>query len=300
MLSYRHAYHAGNIGDALKHPLLCLLIRALQRKDKPLFFLDTHAGTGLYDLDAEPAQKNKEFMHGAVRLWRARPSTPLLQDYLSCLRELNLNSDTHLRYYPGSPQIVRHLLRPGDRMLLREQNRKDIQALQHTFGNDRCVTIEQGDGYQALRAHLPPREKRGLVLIDPSYEDPDEFDRLVEQIVLAHKRWPGGIYAIWYPLLARYPIARFLRQIRDTGIPKVFRAELAALPLDNPVGLNGSGLLIVNTPFQIDTQVQELVPWLWRTICPSQQGSYRCAWLVPEQTPEPPGSAGLEPLDDNA
>ncbi len=283
MLSYRHAYHAGNLGDVLKHPLLCLLLRALQKKPKPLFYLDTHAGTGRYDLMTAEAQKNQEFLQGAVRLWQARRAPPELQPYLQCLRILNPGDDARLRYYPGSPWLASKILRPDDRLLLRDMNRNDCNALRALFKHDRRVTVEVGDGYQALRAHLPPRERRGLVLIDPSYENPGEFDAIVKHLQFAVKRWAGGVYVVWYPLMARYPVAGFLRQMAESGIPKIYVAELSAYPSDNPVGLNGSGMLIVNPPYQFDVSASTLTAWLWQTLALGQ-GGYRNEWLTADSS----------------
>jgi len=284
MLSYRHAFHAGNFVDVFKHVVIIALIEALKRKETPFCYLDTHAGAGRYNLRSPSAQKNREYAQGIGRLWKIRLAPPEVQGYLSLVRAIN-GGDTAgkhvpLCYYPGSPRLVRALLRPQDRMVLTELHPTDFPALKAEFANDRQVVVHHLDGYQGLKSFLPPKERRGLVLIDPAFEDPDEFTHLVEHLQTAVRRWATGVYAIWYPLVAGYPLARFHQAIVAADIPKVLVAQLSVYPEDNPLGLNGCGMLIINPPWLIDEQLSRLLPWLWKTLSVNEQGGHRLEWLM--------------------
>ena len=194
MLSYRHMYHAGNFADVFKHALLSRLLVALSAKDKPYFYLDTHAGIGLYDLTHSWAQKAREYDSGIGRLWTAKEVPSLFDPYLKIVRALN--PDGRLRYYAGSPLVARRLMRPADRMALVELNKVDHEELQTVFGPEKHVAVELMDAYQALKAYVPPAERRGLVLIDSSFDRPRELDRVVKALKDAHSRWATGMYAI--------------------------------------------------------------------------------------------------------
>jgi 23S rRNA (adenine2030-N6)-methyltransferase len=286
MLSYRHGFHAGNFADVFKHVVLTLLIDALKRKETPFCYLDTHAGAGRYDLGSAHAQKNREHTEGIGRLWKVRDAPPEIRDYLAIVRAFNGEESSGkrvpLRYYPGSPRLVRALLRPQDRMVLTELHPTDFETLKEEFAGDRQVAVHHLDGYQGLKSFLPPKERRGLVLIDPAFEDSEEFKQLAGHLQTAVHRWTTGIYAIWYPLVADYPLARFHRAIKNSGIPKVLLIELSVYPEDNPVGLNGSGVLIVNPPWLIDEQLEGLLPRLWKSLSVNGQGGYRMEWLREE------------------
>jgi 23S rRNA (adenine2030-N6)-methyltransferase len=280
--SYRHAYHAGNIGDVLKHAILSLLVRALLRKASPFFFLDTHAGSGLYDLTSLSAQKTKEYQHGIARVLNAPDPPAALAPYLAIVAQYNAGARQPLRYYPGSPGLVLKLRRDIDRMVLVELNRHDAESLRAAVSGEPAVQVQQGDGWRALKAYVPPKERRGMVLIDPAYENPEEFERVTSNLLVAYRRWPTGVYVVWYPLLAAYPIRQFQDTLKRSGIRKVLFVELAVHPLNNPVGLNGSGIVIVNPPWQFDTDTHAVLPWLHNALLESGQGEHRCEWLVPE------------------
>ncbi len=284
LLSYRHIYHAGNFADVFKHAILVLLLRALQRKDKPLCYLETHAGAGRYDLHSEQARKNAEFKGGIHRLWRAKSPPPEIEDYLLAVRAINGGQPGRAppRYYPGSPVIARSVLRPQDRMVLSELHPADYELLQAEFREYPRVVVHRMDGYQALKAFLPPPERRGLVLMDPAFELPGELDRVVEGLILAHRRWESGVFALWYPILPRLPLSAFFDSLRDSGIRKILLCELCPYPEDNPVGLNGTGMVIVNPPWRVEEHLQILLPWLWSRLTYRQQGRHRVTWLVPE------------------
>ena len=280
MLSYRHSFHAGNFADVLKHGVLALLLDALRRTETPFCYIETHAGVGRYDLQGAAAQKTGEWRDGIARLWSAAEPPQAAVPYLEAVRALN--GDGKLRFYPGSPRIARHLLRQQDRMVLMELHPADLPLLQQEFSGDRRVAVRHQDGHTGLKAFLPPQEKRGLVLIDPSYEVKDEFDRVVETLQESHRRWPTGIYALWYPILNRASIDRLHRRLRDSGMRKILYAELSLRPDDTPFGMNGSGMLIVNPPWQLDQQLGSLLPWLAHHLDSERRGHHAMEWLVPE------------------
>ncbi len=280
MLSYRHGFHAGNFADVFKHLILTQLVEALLRKEKPFCYLDTHAGAGIYDLSSAMAKKNREFSGGIARLWNRTDLPAAVHDYLAVVRSLNPTAE--LRIYPGSPRIVRHFLRPKDRMILCDLHSKEAQDLEQEFAGDRQTKIHHLDGYQGLKAFLPPPERRGLVLIDPAFELKDERARLLEAFAAAYKRWPTGIYAIWYPIQDKPTVDWFHRQLARTGIPKILAAELRIHDEDMPLRMNGTGMIIVNPPWQLDRQLETLGPWLWQALSPEGQGGFRQTWLAGE------------------
>jgi 23S rRNA (adenine2030-N6)-methyltransferase len=280
MFSYRHHYHAGNFADVFKHVILVELIRSLQLKDKPFCVLDTHAGSGRYDLHADPARRTGEFSGGIGRLWGQAGLSSELESYLNLVRTLN-GSGT-LRWYPGSPRLIRTLLRPSDRLLVSELHNRDFPVLKAEFAADRQVAVHQLDGYQALKAFLPPRERRGLVFLDPPYEDKDEFKRLSAALSLVHRRWPGGIVAIWYPILIRAVSLRFHSALKALGIPRILCAELGLYPYDVPMGMRGCGMILVNPPWRLDHTLYRLLPELLHRLNGDAQGETQLTWLVAE------------------
>jgi 23S rRNA (adenine2030-N6)-methyltransferase len=284
VLGYRHAFHAGNFADVLKHAALALLIEALKQKPKPLLYLETHAGAGGYDLTASPAIDRGEFRAGVARLWgRSAAAPPELAPYLEAVRASNpacSGGRAPLRSYPGSPRIARHLLRPGDRMVLCELHPADHRALKAEFAGDPQVGVHRRDGYEALKAFLPPPEHRGLVLIDPAYERPGEWSHAASALELAWRRWPTGVLAAWYPRFAQAPLGQLTRGVEHSGIRPVLRLELDVHAADSPGGLNGSGLLIVNPPWQTDGAFARLLGWLHPRLAPTGQGGWRVEWLA--------------------
>lgn len=273
MLSYRHIFHAGNFADVFKHAIVSLLLQALKRKDKPFFYLDTHAGSGRYDLQNNAARKNAEHLYGIVKLWAQNNPPTLLRPYLDTIAALNTPGD--LRYYPGSPRLVRQLLRPTDRMVLCERHATDFDWLSKEFEGDSQASLHQQDGYQALKAFLPPSERRGLVLIDPAFELPDERERLLKALALAYRRWPTGIYAVWYPILDRDINNAFYRRLHDNGITKILIAELCVGPETSGLGMYGTGLAIINPPWQLDVELKTVLPFLQAVLAENNQGSWR-------------------------
>lgn len=288
MLSYRHGFHAGNFADVFKHVVLTMLLQALARKDKPYVYVDTHAGAGRYDLHSEAARKHREFLSGIARVWGEREAPAAVTAYLEAVAALNggaarlADPGAVPRWYPGSPRIARHLLRGGDRMVLGELHSGEAPLLQREFAHDRSVQVVRGDGYHLLKSHLPPVERRGLVLIDPSYERREEIDHIVAALREGLQRWATGTYAIWYPVMPKVPAAALHRRIVAAGTPKVLCAELCVLPDDSPLGMNGAGMIIVNPPFQLDAELQQLLPWLHQRLAVDRQGRAEVRWLAPE------------------
>jgi 23S rRNA (adenine2030-N6)-methyltransferase len=279
MLSYQHEYHAGNHADVLKHVTLTLALQALQRKDSPLRALDGWAGSGLYDLTGREARFNAEHETGIGRLLAAKSTPPALESYLRLVRASNRGE--RLRYYPGSPRIARGLLRPADHLVLMELHPRAVGALRRNFAADRQVHIHRRDAFEGVPALLPPPERRGLVLVDPSYELKEDFQRVVTVLQASHRRWPRGCYLIWYPLIRDRAAERFAGSVAATTIRRILRIELQ-VQSNLFTGMRGSGLLIVNPPFGLEKQLRALLPWLWETLAVDGRGGFAAAWLVPE------------------
>lgn len=280
MLSYRHHFHAGNFADVMKHAVLTLLVQSLQHKDKGFAYLDTHAGVGRYDLQTSEAQQTLDYQNGIARLYDMAKVPQSVGAYLNAVRQFN--NFTKLRFYPGSPRLVRSLLRPQDRMTLVELHPTDIKLLGAEFLNDKQVVVYHQDGYQGIKAFLPPAERRGLVLIDPAFELKTEWKSLVAGLQEGWRRWPTGMYALWYPIQERAEVKRFYRQLSQTDIPKILAAELCIYPDDTAKNLNGSGMVIVNPPHQLEKQLRTMLRWLWENLSVDGQGGSRVEWLVPE------------------
>lgn len=281
-MNYRHSYHAGNFADVFKHVQLTLLLQALRRKESPFCYLDTHAGTGRYDLQGTTAQKTGEYLQGVMRFWLRDgviESAPAA-DYLAAVRALN--PDGELRYYPGSPRIARHFLRPQDRMVLMELHPEDAVFLKREFRGDKQVHVHCADGYTGLKAFLPPPEKRGLVLIDPPFEDGNEFERLTDGLRIAYQRWPTGILALWYPLKDNDHVHHFHRQLVASGMRKLLLVEMHLHAHPSVNTLYGCGMIIVNPPWQMDEKLRVLLPQLLASLQPGGEGKTRVEWLVPE------------------
>ncbi|HUO80913.1 MAG TPA: 23S rRNA (adenine(2030)-N(6))-methyltransferase RlmJ [Steroidobacteraceae bacterium] len=280
-MNYRHAYHAGNFADVLKHVTLVALLEHLGRKEAPYFYLDTHAGRGDYPLAAAETQRAGEYRDGILRLVDAAGPPPAVARYLDLVRELGYEQG-HLASYPGSPRVAVALLRVADRAALCELEPREADALRSLLRGDPRAQVHERDGYEALLALLPPREKRGLVLIDPPFEQPDEFERVERALYLAHDRWPGGVYAVWYPIKAGGADGRFLARLAASGIRRQLVAELTVARDDSPGGLNGAGMLIINPPWQLDERLGAALPWLQQRLAAAGRGRWRVSWLVPE------------------
>ena len=283
MLSYRHAFHAGNFADVHKHIVLSLLVESLLRKDAPFCYLDSHAASGRYDLHSTEAQKNGEYRQGILRLWQQVSVPDAVRPYLGAVQALNNPEITaEPRYYPGSPRIVRQFLRPQDRMILTELHPADFQRLQQEFAADRQVAVHHLDGYQGLKAFLPSQERRGLVLIDPAFERRDETRHMIEALQTACRHWAQGVYALWFPITNRSALDGFYQKLKKTGIRKILSCELCIRPPLTARHLNGSLMVIINPPWQTDDKLRAIQPWLATILADKGQGSHSVEWLVGE------------------
>lgn len=283
-MNYRHAYHAGNFADVLKHVVLVMLVEQLKKKPAPFFYLDTHAGRGRYDLSEAAAQRSGEYKNGIARVLDAPAArlAPEIAAYARLVRESAGKGHSAITAYPGSPLIVARLRRDADRLVLLETQPKEAAALRAAVGAARRVSVLESDGYAALKAHLPPRENRGLVLIDPPYESDLEFDRVLAGLELAHGRWPTGTYCVWYPLTDRAGPLRFRGNLERSGIRRILDVQLRVLPGDAQVGMAGAGLVIVNPPWLLDERLGELLPQLHALLADDGCGGTSVEWLVPE------------------
>jgi 23S rRNA (adenine2030-N6)-methyltransferase len=263
----------------VKHIVQSLILSSLQEKDKPFVYHDTHSGVGRYDLTHEWSEKTGEYKQGIARLWQ-QPNLPAeLDSYLNAIKALNNNGE--LRYYPGSPCIAKSHLRAQDRMVLTELHPSDYPLLEQEFHRDRQVSLYKEDGFQRLKASLPPKERRGLVLIDPPYELAHEYRDVVKAIGASHKRFANGIYAIWYPVVNRYDIDDMVEGLQALGIRKILQIELGVSPDSNERGMTASGMIVINPPWKLESQMQSLLPLLKTAIAPAT-GHWKVDWIVPE------------------
>lgn len=282
-MNYRHAYHAGNFADVVKHAVLARLVDYLKQKDKAFRVIDTHAGIGLYDLSAAAAAKTGEWKGGIGRLIDAQlepAAAPLLAGYLDAVRAANPKGG--LKRYPGSPAIVRHLLRKQDRLSAIELHPQDAARLKALFDGDFQVRVMQLDGWLALGAHLPPKEKRGLVLIDPPFEEGGEFLRLREWLAKAHRRWPGGIYALWYPIKDRQAVAKFRKGLAESGIARILEIALRIRTSSDERRLDGTGMIVVNPPFTLERELRVILPELCAIMAVDDGSAWKLEWLAGE------------------
>jgi 23S rRNA (adenine2030-N6)-methyltransferase len=281
-VNYRHAFHAGNFADVFKHALLTRILVYLMRKETPLRYIDTHAGVGQYNLSADEAVRTGEWRDGIGRLAEAdipADARDLLKPYLDILR---LTPGVAPQSYPGSPVIAQRLLRPIDRLTMCELHEHDARMLNRAIGRDRRVKAIRIDGYVGLNAYIPPVERRGLVLIDPPFEDRDEFDRLAAAIEGAWAKWPTGCYALWYPLKRPLEAAAFARRLGGGDLRRVLRLELDVDTVVEDRPLAGNGMIVVNPPFPLEAEARVILPWLSRTLARGTGAGWRVDWLAGE------------------
>lgn len=284
MLSYRHAFHAGNHADVLKHMVLVETLRHLLRKATPLWYVDTHAGVGEYRLDPKPPAGQAEWLNGIARLWDEPAPPAALAPYLDLVRALN--PDGKLRRYPGSPRLAAEMLRSEDKAWLYELQPSDFPKLQQQFRDCRNVRCTAADGFAALRGLLPPAPRRGLVFIDPSYELKSDYSRLVETLEDALRRFETGCYLVWYPIVQRAEAlelpARLLRLGSPSGPARWLRAELRVqAPPAGGYGLYGSGMFVINPPWTLPAMLQDLLPWLARRLALDERASQSVQFRLP-------------------
>ncbi len=285
-MNYRHGFHAGNFADVFKHVLLSRALAYLIQKPAALRFIDTHAGAGRYDLDDEAGRRSPEWRDGVARLLKAKPPAPiadLLAPYLAAVGQFDPETGRPLSY-PGSPAIAQHMLRADDRIALCEAHPKEHERLMEALGRDRRLRISSADGYMSLNAYLPPPERRGLVLIDPPYEAPDEAALVTAALAKALGKWPRGVYLLWRPIKGGLEDARFLNAIRALGAPNVLGLELdvgAVAPgPHSPSPLHRNGLLFVNPPFGLVEEARLLMPYLTKLLTRAGQGEFVVDWVT--------------------
>jgi 23S rRNA (adenine2030-N6)-methyltransferase len=266
MLSYRHAFHAGNHADVLKHAVVVQLLHYLSKKDKAYWYIDTHAGAGAYALREGYATRNAEFDTGIGKLWGRSDLPPMLSDYVDEVAALNPDGD--LRFYPGSPYLAWRLMREQDRMRLFELHSTEIDVLRHRFHDaGRRVMIYAGDGFDGIKPLLPPPPRRALVLIDPSYEDKRDYSRTIKCVEDGLQRFATGTYAVWYPQVTRPESQRFPEQLKRLQEKNWLHVSLSVKrPPHDGFGLFGSGMFIVNPPYTLVAALKETMPWLVKTL----------------------------------
>ena len=274
-MNYRHSFHAGNSADVVKHSLLIALVRALQLKEGALSLIDTHAGCGLYDLTGDEAQRTGESAQGVLRAF-ADPS-PLLDDYRAAVQAVN--SDALPQRYPGSPQVLAQLLRAQDLLVLNEKHPEDVQVLRGVMRGT-AAAVHQRDAYEFWLAMLPPRTARGVVVVDPPYEQTDERARITATLAAAHRKWAHGVTMIWYPLKDRAAHSRWKDKLSKLGIPKLLSVEHWLYDSDQPGAYNGAGLFIVNPPYAFMQTLPPLLEALRGALAPEgHRGKIAADWL---------------------
>jgi 23S rRNA (adenine2030-N6)-methyltransferase len=282
-MNYQHAFHAGNFADVHKHVVLARILTHLRAKPAAFRVIDTHAGAGRYDLLAAEPTRSGEWRDGIALVWAAAaqhrlgaPVSELLAPYLAAVAACN--PDGGLRTYPGSPLVTQHLLRPQDRLIACELEPRSAAALVATLRGDRRAKALALDGWTAIGAYVPPKERRGLVLVDPPFEEASDFMRLSGALATAHRKWPTGIYLLWYPIKTREAPDALARRLERLAIAKILRCEIMLGTAQAEVGLVGSGLIVVNPPFTLEADLRVLLPALSRILAP--QGSHQIGWLT--------------------
>jgi 23S rRNA (adenine2030-N6)-methyltransferase len=292
-MNYRHAFHAGNFADVVKHAVLSRLLVHLCGKPAPYRAIDTHAGAGLYDLAGPEAGRSGEWRNGIGRLMGggiAGAGLPpagtegslrsLLGPYLDAVAACN--PPGRIATYPGSPALIRAFLRAQDRLVACELEPSAAASLKRNFGQDRRIKLIAIDGWTALNAYVPPKERRGLVLIDPPFEDSGDFPRLAQGLETAHRKWANGTYLLWYPIKAREQPEALARRLRRSGIGKILRAEVGIAPLVDPARLSGCGLIVVNPPWTLEQELHIMLPALVPILAGADRGGARIDWISGE------------------
>ena len=285
-MNYRHHFHAGNFADVMKHVLLLQLLTRLNAKDKPYRYIDTHGGAGKYDLSSAAAQKSGEFLTGIHRLVKlddsiTRNAPEGIKQYLNNVEQMRATFGKGA--YPGSPWFALEAMRDIDKATVFEMQPDVFQQLDHNI-YDKRMGLHQRDAYEGLFGVIPPKEKRGLVMIDPPYEiERKDFPQLVELLHAAHNKWPTGVFAVWYPIKDRAMIERFEKKMFKTGIRRQLICEICVWPDDTPVGLNGCGLLVINPPWKFSEDADQALQWLFPHLRMSENGGHAAVrWLVGE------------------
>lgn len=280
-MNYRHAFHAGNFADVLKHIILVRALTYLKRKPNPFRVVDTHAGIGVYDLKSETARKTDEWRAGIQKI-KSETFSPevldVLQPYLDAIDAENSNGE--LRFYPGSPKLVARLMRPDDRLIANELHSEDAEQLRRAFGSRRQVKVMALDGWTVLKAVLPPKERRGLTLIDPPFEHPGEFDRLVQSVREHQRRFATGVMMLWYPIKDRRRVNRFYNQIASLDVANCLLSELAIDQIVEDGPVKATGVVVINPPFSLYDELTCVLPALCTSLGQSRAATFDLKWLA--------------------
>jgi 23S rRNA (adenine2030-N6)-methyltransferase len=282
-MNYRHAYHAGNFADVFKHAVLCRLLVYLREKPAAFRVIDTHAGAGLHDLTGKESSRTGEWRDGIGRLLAATLEPEiraLLAPYLDAVAAAN--PPGRLTSYPGSPTLVRGLLRRQDRLIACELEPQAARTLARNLHGDVRVKTIAIDGWTALSAYVPPKERRGVAMVDPPFEEPDDFTQLAKGLEIAHRKWPTGIYLLWYPVKEPAEVLAFTRRLVRSGIAKIMRLELVVAPGADATKLQGCGLIVVNPPWTLETELTRLLPALAGVLSRDGIGKVKLEWLAGE------------------
>jgi 23S rRNA (adenine2030-N6)-methyltransferase len=282
MLSYRHSFHAGNFADVLKHSVTVQILKYLTLKPKPIYYLDTHSGAGAFTLSDNEAQKNREYENGIGQLWplldELENCPGLVKDYLETVQQFN--PQTELQTYPGSPWFAQHLLRAQDRLDFFDLHPNESQILRKNFAGDKRIHVYPKDGFHACMSQLPPKEKRGYVLMDPPYEIKTDYAKAVETLIKAHKKFANATYALWYPVVERHRIQSMEKAFIDSGIRNIQLFELG-IAKDGDQGMTASGMIVIHPPWKLMETLQAGLPFLSERLG-GARGHYRAEQLVPE------------------
>jgi 23S rRNA (adenine2030-N6)-methyltransferase len=278
-MNYRHIYHAGNFADVFKHCVLIVLAQSLLKKTGPILFLETHAGIGKYDLTSAVAQKTREYENGATRIYNLHNNLPTIKTYQNIIHIINAHTKT-LHFYPGSPLIIRYLMRTQDYMALIELHQEDIKLLKRCFYQDQQVAVHLANGYHSLKAFLPPKHGRSLILIDPPFEEKNEFEQIITGLQIALKRFSNGVYMIWYPIKNTSKTKDFYKKLKTIECKNILAIELTISKTVVNSGLNSCGLIIINIPWQLELKLKPVISWLSRTLALDPTGEYKIKWLI--------------------
>jgi len=290
-MNYRHHFHAGNFADVMKHVVLLQLFRGMQKKEKGYLYLDTHAGRGSYDLTVaatgDSLARKPEWPEGIGRVLSAKGEIPAaVSEYVALVREFDQQGGNllpTLRFYPGSPWFAQRVARPQDRLIFCEKHPAECDALQIEVSRFAGVNVQETDGYIALRALLPPRERRALILIDPPFEAADEFAQIADALQQGLRRFPTGVFAIWYPLTGRARLDHFFAALRALNPPPTLFAEVAIAGEQSSLRMKGSGLVVINPPWQFAAETQPILDFLTRELAQAPGGGSPVGWVVPER-----------------
>jgi len=289
-MNYRHHYHAGNFADVWKHVLVVHLVAAMQRKEKGFLYLDTHAGRGAYDLESasrgDSLARAPEWPDGIGRLQEQAGLSELVNGYLGLVQDFDRRQGGAVdgpRHYPGSPVLVQAMIRPQDRMVVCEKQEDECAQLSEQMARGFRCSVQATDGYRAVKAMLPPPEKRALVLIDPPFESPKEFGDIANALKQGLRRLPATVFAIWYPITDRARVNTFFREIEGVELPPTVAIELTVAGEEAPMKMRGCGLLVVNPPWKLQEETEAALAQLAKLLAQASGGRSRFTWLVPDR-----------------